>query len=70
MKLAYFKYKCRLCGKEFSGGEIKSSTQAYCYLRGLCENRDFDEKPPFFSVHLNCEKGFGLGDLLGASADK
>lgn len=58
-------YRCRLCGQEFANGHWPNIEAALAiHLAQSGQN-----PMSLFALHINCEQGIGVGDLIGARLD-
>lgn len=67
---AQFQYKCRLCGMVYSGECCISLEVAKRALECVAKGIEMKEHPPHSTppttiVHISCEVGRGLSDLVG-----
>ncbi len=68
-KTAIFKYKCRLCGKQFPGEHTSPELAPQYILHAVY---GFNLQPGLIgtevrtvSTHASCTEGYGIADLIG-----
>jgi len=69
MNTATFKYKCRLCGKTYSGAST-SEELAQMVLLCTTSRREMPgpligKQPELIETHHGCKVGYGVSDLIG-----
>ena len=71
MKIAKFKYKCRLCGEVYTSGETCEDIAKTClvYISLGSENKlarlNIGMPPRIIEPHSSCKSGYGIADFLG-----